>query len=76
MHVALDELEHRPALLIHPDWFGRRSEAGAVKMFQEGVYRWCPRTRSSADGVAHLHRGAYVAAERSFLHPIILSAAQ
>src|SRR5207237_2536106 len=69
-----DEFQDGATLLVHPERFGRRVEARAMKVLEESVYRWCPGPGSSADGVAHLGCSAQVAAEGLFLHAHILSA--
>src|SRR5213595_311654 len=68
MDFTGNEFQDGATLLVHPERFGRRVEAHAVKVLEESVYRWCPGPGSSADGVAHLGCSAQVAAEGLFLH--------
>ena len=74
VYVARDELQDCAALLVPPDWLGRRVEAHTVQMCEERVYRGCPGPGSAADGVANFDGGAHVAAEGLFLHADIVSA--
>jgi hypothetical protein len=74
VYVTLDELQDGAALLVHPHRFGSRTEAHAVKVLEERMYRGCPGPGSSAYGVAHFDSGTQIAAEGLFLHTHILLA--